>query len=340
MSLNDELIKTLNSYLEYKSVKDRITYSRNGSQHNIRSQNKNLEFKVEFNLDRQPFCDYSDKNGSRSMHKFKIDLNVDDANQVLRLLRYNPINTNQYATLSSMHNWKDILSDCYSIVYLHCGSKKVMYLYKNETVDDVAIPLNVTAMNEFTEIHCNYLKINSKNIPTDLRHLNIELGVDELHYFCGCIDSCGCDNLNLPIMNMKKFYNNGIPIDIPSIEFWKQYKQIKPCYTFQNKYVIVNNNKGSNCQISITLDYNQYINDNFNKTSTPTGYFYRLDETKLIVLPYENQNWPLTDESATELMKLIKKVVFIPNNIESIKRDLEEIKKLLPYTEIEVTFTY
>ena len=336
-SLLDQLISVLTSYIEYKKVDYSIKYKhKNHIAYCLDTANPQkmaLQFNASFMTihDRSIFKAYKFPGGNKKVLEINKPVEVKEVEEVLKLLTRERIDTNLYTATKSMYDWKDVLSQCYGIIYLHHGAKKVLCLYKNEDVNNIPIQLDTEKMDDFTEIHCNYLRINNRNLNTDLNHLYVNINVDEVHYYCGCVDVCTCSSLNLPKMCVKKFYNNGNLINISSSELWENYKSVEPRYTFQNKYIIVDG-------LSVKPDYNMYINDMFNKTSTPTGYFYRLDGQKLILTSYEDQNWPLTCESAIELIKLAKKVVFISNDLESAKTDLGEIKKMLPNMKITVVF--
>lgn len=306
-------IAILNAYIELVQTTGSIIYTRNNL--DIIISPESLKFTANFKSGNDDFKVYRANGISKHIQSItNYTIKPAEAEEIVKLLSY------EYPTVG---DWVYTLVKCYSIFYTH-GKKKILRLYKNRNIDDINIPIPATPIDKFAEMRYNYLKINSTGENCDIRGLTIDLDVDELHYWSDSND----EYLNLPIMRMKKFYNNGMPIDIPDTDFWIKYKSIKPCYTFQNKYII-----------SCEPDYNNYINDNFG-SSTPTGYFYRLDGKTLIILSYKNQNWPLTFETGSELLKLAKEVVFIPNNLESIRTDLREIKKILPVETISVRFDY
>lgn len=296
LSLKNQLIFMLRSYLEYENISKNtscLTTDSNGQKWvSMNPQNTPLDFRASFIIPGNlgPFCNYRINGEAKYIPVIGKVLTIQEIEEVIELLTQK---------ISNTHNWEDILSRCYSIVYTNNG-KKVLSLHKNKNVD--------------------------------ITRSNIILDVDELHYSCGCVDECSCGYLNLPIISQKKFvfYNNGVPIDIPNKDFWRKYRSIEVKYTFCNKYVTPD----------IEPDYNKYIDDNFNKTSTPTGYFYRIDGDKILIVSFRNQNWPITTESAAELIKLGKKLVFIPSNLEMIKQDLDNIRKIMPGAKINVIFDY
>ena len=340
-TLVDKLISMFESYVEYKNINKPVNYIHNYGQYayscKINPQESNVSFIAHFkaNDDTNTFS-YNPGSKYKHMGDIKYRPTKKEAEDVLSLLKQN-----LYSATLDMNIWKDVLSQCYSLMYIHSNNKKVLYLYKEQDVSEINISIdNNNNMNEFTEIHYNYLKINSKNINVDISKLTINLSVDELHYYCECIDQCTCESLNLPDITSKfkfytsefKFCNNGNFINIPTLQFWQQYKSIKPCYTFKNKYIIVDD-KG------VTCDHNRYINDNFSDNTT--GYFYRIDEHKLIITTFKDNNWPLTKLASVELIKVINEIVFIPNNIAMIEHDVKEIKNILNTTiKIKIHFEY
>lgn len=306
-----ELRKVLEEYVKYAKTKNTTPVRRGWTDaSNSDTPSSVIQFSIgpvnrEFH--------YVDSQGKESIIPlYKHTVSLEWAKKTLTALGDQPAN---------IQGLSAILSKCYNLVFTQ-NPKKIMTI--SAKPNDYALPANPPIVfGKMVEVRYAYFLANSEGMNTDLRKSTVMTDIDELHLRCGCEEHCNCPFLNLPkiIPTGSKFtlvYPSGNKIDITSVEMWENYLEIKPCYTHECRYFSFHDGK-------FIVHTEQYLSDLYPDT-THTGFWYRLDDKKVLVTKMHDHNYRLTP-SVIPMMD-VSKITFITSDVKNIEQDAAKLKEL------------
>ena len=219
-------------------------------------------------------------------------------------------------------SWTELLSQCYSLIYISDREKTSLHIYKDEDVSILRLNIKQNIMDTFYTF--TYMKTNSKKLDVDLRCNSIYLDVDEILYYCGCPYKCKCSYLNLPEINSNKefkFASENIFINISDVSQWNEFRLINPIFSHHLQYV-------RKCGNNFIVNYEKYLIDNISNKKVKTKFYYTIKNNEILCLT-SSVGKSFTKEAAFVLSKFITNVDFLCVDTLNMRKDISEIKSML-----------
>lgn len=229
------------------------------------------------------------------------------------------------------------LSQVYYVTYIDTRGKITLTLSNFELSE--AMPYHISIQQAPQQVQeCHYIKYECQNQQVDLRPGTLP-DVNQLKYFCKCVDECNCEYLNLPhrYTNAIEISNNGSEFLKLSLNQYKQYVKIHPKYLFKHKYITMNKKR------EIVVNHILHISENYNGTIYgPVKYYFQLDSTgRMIILPAPQvEKYLILIPEIVENLVDVKFITYIPTSMKNIEAEISEIKQLIAPLDKPLTISF
>jgi hypothetical protein len=231
------------------------------------------------------------------------------------------------------------LSESYLVKLLENSDGITLDLYKRDI--NAALKKSKRFIEQSFQINQSFIIYKSKFDNVDIRGLVIP-HVNKLTYYCGCVEICKCEYVNLPLINFKnpkmiKVSNNGSQEIALDHYNYQVYRHTYPAFLYKHKYI------DSNLQVN----YNAYLIDYCNRVrptkTTETSKFwatlyvnentkiYRSQYKMVVYDSYHEQCFPIIGE----IRSIINNHIYInlceykPNNLIGVNDNFNSIVKKL-----------